>query len=100
MFTSQAKKDAIAQRMEELNQFIAQLSELPQFIETGKGLLHGINGCIVRIKGESIDLCWVESYGGSDGSHAALYSHEQMEKYLALMKAQAANLSQSVGNLV
>jgi hypothetical protein len=92
MFASRAEKDALAQRKAALGEFVAKLSELPQFIKTGSGLLHALNGCLVTIDGESIKLCWVETYAGSDGRRASLYSQEQLDKYLALMIAQAATL--------
>lgn len=92
MFKSKAEKIEISQKKTALEAFIAQLSELPQFIKTGKGLLHGINGCLVNVSGDAIELCWVETYSGSDGRRATLYSEDQKEKYLDLMKAQAATL--------
>ena len=89
---STLRKEREARQDEACKRLMAELRALPQFVESNKGLIHALSGCVVSYAESSVQLAWVESYAGADGRVVRLSSVVQQEKYLKLMKAQAASI--------
>jgi hypothetical protein len=92
MFKSGEEKAQAAAEIAATDAFLRELAELPQFIEIGVSLLHGLSGCKVTAKGDEIILAWSDTYAGGDGRVERL-PKSMRDKYMALMKAQAATLA-------
>jgi hypothetical protein len=77
--------------------FMADLQQLPQFINLHDGLLHGLSGCMVSSYKVGLRLTWVSSSSSvysysSGGQEVYLRTEEQLERFMALMQLEAKKL--------
>lgn len=73
-------------------QIYSELKGLPQFVDTKRGLLNVLNGCLVRISEEGLLLTWCEKSssmtGWSGGSTHNLVGADSLQKFLVAMQSQ------------
>ena len=79
------------------NDVYDELEEMPQFIDSKRGILNVLTGCEVEWHDDYLILSWGKKVSGpmitGGGSNHKLDSKESLEKFLAVMRIQAKQYS-------